>query len=168
MTEFLNTESLFILENICIQTVKKRITRELNLLPNLCSSISIHIDETYNLPTVTVEDKETKTIYSFIITNTYPFTIPRVKINFIPYREFLTINSIGFSSNLKKVGDIYCFCCNSLTNENNWRPTVTMSHIIEEIRKYKKLRRYVINKIISDIIIKKYLTDDINLQSWLF
>ena len=170
MSEFLNTDSLYALENISVKSVKKRITRELQLLPELCSSISIYIDEKNNLPVITVEDKGSKSynIYSFTIDNTYPFRNPNIEINFIPYSEFLRINSIGFSNNLKKVKGIDCFCCNSITNYNNWRPTATMSYIIKEIRQYKKIRKDVINKIISDIIKKKYLNDDINLQSWLF
>ena len=170
MIEFLDIDSLYALETIFTERIKNRVIRELTTLSNVSSSIMFHIDDKKNLPVITVEDNQYDSfnVYSFIIDHSYPFRPPMVLINSIPYINFCRINTVGFCKNLKKVGNIYCFCCNTIIHSVKWSPTIKLSDIIMEIRKFRKMRRDVVNKIISDIIKKKYLTDDINLECWLF
>jgi ubiquitin-protein ligase len=167
--ELLNTQSLYSLESFELKRIKNRIIKDLSALSNVSSSIMIHIDDNKNLPVITVEDNQYNSyVYSFIIDNSYPFRPPVVMINSIPYINFCRINTVGFCNNLKKVGGIYCFCCNSIIHSVKWSPTVKLSDIIMEIRNFKKMRRDVINKICADVIIRKYLNNDIYLYSWLF
>jgi|LauGreDrversion4_1035100.scaffolds.fasta_scaffold26942_2 ubiquitin-protein ligase len=169
MTEFLDTDSLYALEIVSLR-IKRRIIRELIALFNVSSSIMIGIDNNKKVPVITVQDNlyNSYNIYSFIIHDSYPFRPPGILINSIPYIQFCRINAIGFCKNLKQVGDIYCFCCNSIIHSVKWSPATKLTDIIMEIRNFKKMRRDVINKIFIDIITRKYLIKDINLYSWLF
>jgi hypothetical protein len=166
--ELLDLESLYTLENISTQNMTNRIIKDINLLSEFSSSISIHIDEEKGLPVITVHDLKYNiyNVYSFVINSSYPFTPPPVFINSISYNKFCKINTIGFSKNLKKIVNIYCFCCNSILN--NWSPVNNFGDIIREIRYFKKLRTDVINKIFADVIIRKYLINEIDLYCWLY
>jgi len=168
--EFLDTNSLFILNNITDTSIKKRIMREFNPLLENSLKPSINMDYDKKLPVITIEDINYSSfnIYSFIIDKSYPFRPPSVFINSIPYIEFCRINTIGFCKNLKKVSNIYCFCCNTIIHTTKWTPTTKIYDIIVEIRNFKKIRRDVINKIFIDVIKRKYLNKDIEIYSWLF
>lgn len=167
---FLDQNSLFILNNIRDTTIKNRLIREFNTLLEDILDISINMDYEKSLPVITIKDNKYSSfnIYSFIIDKSYPFRPPFVYINSIPYIEFCRINTLGFCKNLKKVSNIYCFCCNTIIHTTKWSPITKIYDIVMEIRNFKKNRRDVINKIFADVITKKYLNSDINLYSWLF
>lgn len=162
------------LDNIISSAIRKRITRELNILESNPEfiHIKIEIDEKQILPILQVEDTKYKTnnIYTIRITNDYPFKPPKVEINSIPYSHFLFVKNSSPSVNyyLNKTRNIGCFCCNTVTCHSNWSPAVTSLNIFQEIRKYRKYKRDIINKIFSDKIKNKYLINDIDLDTWLF
>ena len=159
------------LENIGSKPVKRRITRELEKLNEHCSLISIdsELNETSNFDKhkyiVNILDSKNGLIYSIILSNTYPFKTPGVQINFRPYQEFLRI---GSTEQLKKIHNLNCLCCSTITCGNNWSPAFTMNNLIEEIRRLKGYKRDLINKLLSDKIKLRYLIDDIDLDCWLF
>ena len=165
----LNDADLLMLDNISIQTVKKRIKRELERFDDTCSLISIDNDyEDKNKSIITILDNTNNFVYSIIPSIYYPFRPPQVQINFRPYLQFLKINYLDFSVNLKKIYKINCLCCSTITCPDNWSPGFTISHIIQEARKFKDYKLTLIKKMMSDKIKLKYLIQDIDLDSWLF
>jgi ubiquitin-protein ligase len=168
--DFLDSNSLYELNDISIQSIKKRIIKELVLLFENSLIPTVNVDHDKNVTIITVEDKQyvSFNIYSFIISSSYPFSPPNIFINSIPYINFFKINTIGFCKNLQKVSKIYCFCCNTIIHSSKWSPTIKIYDIIMEIRRFKKIRRDAINKILLDVITRKYLIKDICLYSWLF
>jgi len=153
--------------------VKKRIIRELKDLYKHYNVIVSDIDKDYNKnDTVTVSIFEElngkQQSYKFIINMNYPFVAPSVYYNNKKYSELLRCKSIYESNMLTLVKKIGCLCCSSYTCSNNWSPAVTMNHIINEIKYFKKCKRDIIYKIIADKIKCKYLIDDIDLESYLF
>lgn len=103
-----------------------------------------------------------------ILDPNYPFRAPKVQINFRPYYDFLKISSSKFTESLKKIHNIRCLCCSTITCGDKWSPALTTSRIIEEIRRFKGYKRDLINKLLADKIKFRYLIDDIDLDSWLF
>jgi len=156
----LNINSL--LQTIQNQTIKKRITRELHTLEDNCYILSIDINNNKFNYTISLQDNTNNLIYSFIFNHNYPFISPDVKINHKHYSYFL----INKYLNLKKIYKIDCFC-NTITCYSNWSPNYTINHIIKEIRIFMHYKRTLINKLFADKIKKKYLIDDIDLDSWL-
>ncbi len=99
----------------------------------------------------------------------YPFEAPKIFYQNKTYLDYLKINYTRKEYILlKKVSGHHCFCCHSYNCRGNWSPAVTLKKIIEEIYGIKKIKRNMINKICADIIKKKYLIQDIDLDSWLF
>jgi ubiquitin-protein ligase len=171
ITPTIHENHFLALENIDSKHVKNRISRELQKLEENCSLISIdnEFNESRNFDknkyTVNILDNSNGLIYSIIVTNSYPFKTPSVKINFRPYQEFL---KIGSTEHLKKIHKLNCLCCSTITCGNNWSPAFTMNHLIEEIRRLKGYKRDLIYKLLSDKIKLRYLIDDIDLDCWLF
>jgi ubiquitin-protein ligase len=155
--------------------VKKRIIRELNDLYKHYNVIISDIDKdyTYNRNAkITVSAFEElngkQSSYKFIIDMNYPFVPPSVYYNNKKYSDLLRCNSECEIRILKLLKGIDCLSCSSYTCRDNWSPAVTMNHIINEIKYSKKCKRDIIYKIIADKIKRKYLIDDIDLDSYLF
>ena len=148
MSDLLSSSSfLNDLEKCTVSTKKKRITYELNEIVNLYSSISINFEEKL---IITIEDNEYNNIYTFIIGQYYPFKPPHILVNSKPYLNILNTRSIEFEKQLRELKGIDCFCCNSITHNDKWRPTNTLQHLITEIRMYKKYREDVVDKIMLE------------------
>jgi ubiquitin-protein ligase len=173
-TNSLAEDILKTLEIIPFNTVKKRIARELQNLDENCSLISIEVDKNdkdksgHVKPVINIYDNSNGLIYSLTLDVNYPFRPPNVKINYIPYYEFLRIKFLPFTENLKKIYKINCLCCSTITCSANWTPAYTTNHLIEEIRTYKSYKRNLLNKLFADKIKVKYLIDDIDLDCWFF
>lgn len=174
MTTTLSQEHLLALDNIPFNAVKKRIKRELEKLDENCSLISIEVEKNDKdisrqcKPVLNIYDNSNGLIYSLTLDTNYPFSSPKVQINYRTYYEFLRVGISSFSENLKKIYKINCLCCSSITCGDNWTPAYTTNHIINEIRIFKGYKRDLINKLFADKIKIKYLIDDINLDCWLF
>lgn len=107
--------------------------------------------------------------YGFIISSNYPFNPPKIFFQNRPYLDFL---KMGYDLNIRKIFKQIvgqeCFCCHSINCSDNWSPAITLSRIIDEVKRIKGQRRQIINKLLADKIKCRYLIDDINLDEWLF
>jgi len=162
--------NLLPLELISNNLLKKRITREWNMLHDSPNNISIntYIDKRSNLPVLIIIDEKFKNnIYTIILNKNYPLEPPTIKINFKLYIDFLKLNNKSIEI-LKKIHYKDCLCCDSIVCPNNWSPSYSIYNIIQEIRKNISYKRDIKYKIIVNIIKNKYLISDINLDEWLF
>lgn len=154
------------------KSIRKRLTRELVSFYNNADELYIDsvVLNTIDSPIITIVDynNENVNVYEFEITQHYPFTPPKVKINKRMYNDFLRIHSTTFLHLLKKLKNYDCFCCHSYLCIENWAPAITIKQYIEEIRMFRKYKRELVNKKYADKIKDKYLIADIDLDSWLF
>jgi ubiquitin-protein ligase len=149
--------------------IRGRIKRELQELYKIYKDIDVDIiDDKLTISISEVIDNK-KHNYSFLITINYPFEPPKIFYQNKTYYDYLKNNYMHKNNYLiKKFLGHDCFCCHSYNCRNNWSPAITLKKIIEEIYRIKKIKRNIVNKIFVDIIKKKYLVDDIDLDSWLF
>jgi hypothetical protein len=155
-------------------SIRRRITKELTELSstsdeNMLCIESIQYDEKGVL-FITIVDYISENIntYEFYIGVNYPFSLPKIKINYADYIDFLRINTIRFQKILKKIKGIHCLCCNSYFCGETWTPVKKLKSIIDEIRIFRKYKIDIIHKFYADKVKDKYLISDINLDSWLF
>ena len=167
--------NLEILSVLNLSHCQKRIIHELTLLKK--QNWYIHLDKDIhqnktdkNIIITLIErgEKENNNIYNFTIDLHYPFRPPKVKINYQSYFNFLKINTTKFNHILKNTFHKGCFCCESIICGQNWTPSYRIETIIEEIKNIIKIRKNIIKKYYSDIIIQKYLISDISFDEWLF
>ena len=164
------TESLFQIKS---NPIRRRLTRELTDLQKMTNSNFLYVQSVEmnrkDIPVVTIVDysNENLNVYEFT-TDSYPFRVPKIKVNSSEYSEFLSIRTLTFQHLLKKIKGIACLCCNSYLCSDRWSPALKFSNIIEEIRIFRKYKRAIINKFYADKIKDKYLISDIDLDSWLF
>jgi hypothetical protein len=171
MDEQLIAKNTELLERSRINAIRKRLKKELDAMYNSFAQIEVEIPEDHKYQVtvyeITAENKMQK--YGFEITPNYPFTAPIVSFQGRPYKEFLRVlNTVTEYNVFKKVTGLSCFCCSSLTCRDNWTPSATLSRLIDEIRRVKKMKRDVVNKLMADKIKLRYLIDDIDFDSWLF
>ena len=170
---------LNLLNEISSDTIKRRVKRELVILSeyNDIEIVTISFDNK-GLPIITIADmnpsnnnnnnnNDSLSIYEIYISEGYPFTCPKIKINGEDYLAFLRIKTQKFSRLLKNITGLSCLCCNSYLCSENWTPVTTICKMINEIRNMRKKKRNIINKFYADKIKDKYLIDDINLDEWL-
>jgi ubiquitin-protein ligase len=154
------------ISNIKNKCIRNRLTYECkNMLP-IYNNIQVLYDEINNITTVTIYKDSKK--YTFKIAEDYPFRPPKIYYNNYSYAELLKMSGRAELLMLKKIKNRDCYCCASFCCSDNWTPTTTLTHIINEIKQMKKIKRDLINKMIADKIIAKYLINDINLDRWLF
>ena len=160
-------EQLSIIKN---SIIKKRIKREIEQLveSNICKMGDVSIE-------INNGDYETKLIlhlnskiYEFYIHKYYPFRPPKIYINNKQYLSCHTILSNNFRAKLREYAGIDCFCCETMLCSDNWSPKLTIKDILEERDKYKNACREVVHRIIVNVIIRKYLNNDINIIQWLY
>lgn len=152
-----------ILSNIKTKCVRTRLTNELaHFSPNEL------ILEYGEKETIIVTILDTVNVYTFCITDNYPFHIPKIKINNYEYIDFLKITSPIFQKLLRKICGLSCLCCESYVCNGKWSPAMRLTHIIDEIRQFCKHKRNIINKFYADKVIDKYLISDINLDQWFY
>ena len=141
----------------------RRIARECSNLyehfPNVVlSSISDKIEM------VVTEGKEK---YGFIFNNGYPFTAPQIYYNGESYLELLKINDKEEKNVLRKYRNTECLCCDSYYCNDNWSPSLTLKNIIDEIKEIVEFKKTIIHILLAEKIKKKYLIDDIDINSYL-
>jgi ubiquitin-protein ligase len=171
-----------LLNEIKRDQIKRRVKRELVILSedeNL-EIVTISFDNKGD-PIITIADmnpssnnninnnnNDSLSIYEIYISENYPFTCPKIKVNGEDYLAFLRIKTQKFSHILKNITGLSCLCCNSYLCSENWTPVTTLYKMIHEIRNMRKKKRTIINKFYADKIKDRYLIDDINLDEWLF
>jgi hypothetical protein len=106
--------------------------------------------------------------FEFIVNINYPFTPPKLNINFRPYLHYLNFKSSHFKEMLFTYKKIRCFCCKTILCGDNWVPSLTLKNILEETEHFKNICRDISHIIIINVIKRKYLIDDININDWLF
>jgi hypothetical protein len=159
------------LQSLNSKCISRRLKREFISMYKLYDEIlieeSLTSDNVINVIVYELVDNKI-VCYKFLIKNNYPFVCPTIFLNNRPYKSFLYGKTKYEDIHLKKFADLNCLCCASLTCLDNWSPRNTLNNIIDEIKYYKKIKRDLVFKIITDVIKFKYLIDDINLASWLF
>jgi len=151
------------------RAIKNRIKREIEDLYKIYKDVEVNLKDGELIVSISEVINNKKHKYSFLITMNYPFEPPKIFYQNKTYLDYLKINYTRKEFILlKKVSGHDCFCCHSYNCRGNWSPAVTLKKIIEEIYEIKKIKKNMINKICADIIKKKYLIEDIDLDSWLF
>ena len=93
-------------------------------------------------------------IYTFTVLSTYPFTMPILKINNIPYTNILKIIP-RYSPILNKYYGHDCLCCGSLNCINNWNPQQFLIKIIDEFKETLIIKKRVVILYFCQIIKQK-------------
>lgn len=159
-----------IIDNINSKRISRRLQNELKeLYKKNYEEVILHLDSITNtiiLYTRVNINNKSNTL-KFIIDYEYPFTCPKVYINGNRYNDYLRTKTSYESFHLKNTTGLDCFCCASITCQNNWTPITLICKIIDEIIYYRNIRRNFANKILIKYIKNKYLIQDIDIESWL-
>lgn len=157
------------LTNLANSSVIKRLTHEFKFLQNTNLQI-ISINITEELIDIKIQDNNyaTNKMYTFVLNHNYPFSQPTVYINNKSYTQFVTISSLLSLKMVKEIWGYECLCCNTYMCANNWRPTITLINIINEIQVYRNIRTAIMYKVLCKKIALKYLYKDIKLEKWLY
>lgn len=168
-SQSLDTDILLELDKIQKGSVKRRLTNELVVLANKGACIHVeYINTNIEFVTITIVLKGEDNVYHFDVTHDYPFKPPKsFRINYKNYKQYLKIDSHETLSQLKLYNGINCLCCHSISCGNKWAPVMRLYDFINEYKKMKKYRRDIINRLLAQKIIDKYLYYDANLVEWL-
>jgi len=166
------------IEIITSNPLKRRIKREFEelLLNEIIypETITVNFNENsqynksiYVISFIKVDDNK---YYEFYISFDYPFTPPKLNINFktYSYLYYLNIKSLEFKEKLLKYKKFRCFCCETKLCKNNWSPAHTMQIILDEVKLYISICEEISKRVIIDVIKRKYLIEDINIIEWLY
>jgi hypothetical protein len=157
------------LHMISNQMVRRRVKRELLDLVhfNICSLTGITIQPTDGKYMISILNKMDNRVYTMVITDKYPFAMPKYEINHRRYQLPHGILSEPFKQKIYTLFGIKCFCCESITCEHRWNAIYTFKHFIKEATYYNMCVRTVVLHLIVDVIKRKYLNNDINIIQWL-
>jgi hypothetical protein len=165
--------SCSVISNLPIQN---RVKNELLKLINTkyCEPQSIYFEDNVsvqyprNYCIINVFCKINNKNYKFIVSNSFPFTPPKIEIQSKPYSYYLNFYSIKFKDLYFKHRGLPCFCCVTKTCVTNWSPSITFIDIIDETIQYHNECREISHMVIVNVIKRKYLIDDIDIISWLY
>jgi len=159
-------------------SMRKRLIRELISLVNKDDNPIYLMDVNYNDTTnqhlkyfpysINLYENNTGKIYEILLSNTYPFSPPKLNINYKPYSDYFRFSSLTFKEALYKYKNIRCFCCETITCGDNWSPALTIQKLIDEVHKFHGYCKEITHRVIIDVIKRKYLISDINLIEWLY
>ena len=149
---------------------KKRIINELIKLQDM--GAYVHVDYLPDTKpcgiSVNVVLKEEDILFTFVVTNEYPFKPPdKIYLNNKDYKKYLLIESPKTLKEIQFYYGINCLCCNTISCYANWSPSVKLSNFIDEYKNFKKYRIQIIYYLLVPKIIKQYLISDINILQWL-
>lgn len=154
--------------------VRNRIKNELIKLINIgnidpqCISIEKSLDEDKEYCIINIVNIQNNKYYKLIITNSYPFVAPKLELQYKPYNYYLTFHSNYFRKMFYKYKGTSCFCCYSKLCHTNWSPSVTFLDIINETVYFHNECREIADRVMVDVIKRKYLIDDIDIITWLY
>ena len=117
-----------------------------------------------NVVLIVTENEEN---YGFIFKNTYPFQPPKIYYNCESYLDLLRITNNDERKILRKYKNKDCLCCDSYDCFDNWSPSINLTIIIDEIKSIVKFKKAIVHILLADKIKKKYLIDDIDINSYL-
>jgi ubiquitin-protein ligase len=157
---------------ITVPRIARRIIRELQDMKKIgiiCDDNSINItnyhEKDFNITFKNIKDNR---VYKFTITQNYPFSPPKLELNYKSYSSYLTLQSENFREIFCKLKGQRCLCCETLTCPDNWSPQFTLNEIIDEVDKFHKECREIADIVIVNVIKRKYLIDDVNILEWLY
>ncbi len=108
-------------------------------------------------------------IYSFIVTESYPFVSPNAFINDLNvYKNLFYLPTNRFKKILNYLTGFECLCCETYLCPKIWNPTITLLKTFEQLKEFRTHKYHIFIKILADQIKEKYLNRDINLDQWLF
>jgi len=175
LTTELSLRVLRELEYMPSNGLKKRIANELITLHKTGAYVNVETmqnDENISIKNssiqITIILNNESTIYSFIVSNDYPFKPPsQIYVNYKDYKKKLYIQSEKTKNELNLFYGIPCLCCNTISCGNNWSPSIKLINFIDEHKKYKQYRVKILYNLLVTKIIDKYLYPDANLLEWL-
>jgi hypothetical protein len=160
------------LKECTIPLIARRIRRELQDMKNkgiFCDDNAITImkngEKSFDVILKNLKDNR---LYKFTIPANYPFTPPRLELNNKPYSSYFNVRSENFRKLFYKIKGVKCFCCETRLCGDNWGAPVTLLNVIEEVSLFHKDCREIADRVIIDVIKRKYLIDDINILEWLY
>jgi len=157
-------------------TSGKRLLRELEQLQEDKSivTVSVNVDTDKNIQVKLFDLKYVvNNEYIFNVPLSYPFNAPSLSIfddfsmNLCKYTDFLRVYNDDFRKYIKKSKGLNCLCCHSYLCSDNWNPSVKIIDFINEIRIFRSYKRSYLNKIFAIVIKRKYLIEDIDINTWL-
>ena len=158
--------NLLLLENSNVYSTssKRRIKRECEMLYETYSDLVLSYN---NNGKIEMEITENKNKYKFIFNNSFPFLPPQIYYNGDTYLEALRLKCDFQKKMVKKYKNKDCLCCESYSCHDNWAPSVKLSDVIEEIKCNINFKKTMMNVLIADKIKRKYLIDDVDINSYL-
>ena len=172
-SQSLNMDILLELDKFQKGGIKKRLTNELVEFSKLGAYMNVEyipdnkiINLSYIIITIVLKGEDD--VYQFELTHDYPFRPPKsFRINYKKYKQYLKIDSTKTLHELKLFKGINCLCCHTISCGDNWGPIMRLYNFIDEYKTLKQYRREIINRILAQKIINKYLYPDANLLEWL-
>lgn len=156
---------------IMSSTIKRKLKTELIELIDMGiinseEEINIDTDKNGNY-TVGFYNLNDNKHYEYIVPCGYPFSPPKLNINYKPYSTYLSFNLPSYKDLILKYTKMRCFCCNTISCPSNWGPQLTIYSFIKEVGNFRNISRKISYCVIIDVIKRKYLNDDINIIEWL-
>ena len=170
-SQILNSDILLELDKFQTGGFKRRLTNELVEFFKKGSYIHAEYTDTSTTSfiTITIVIQNDNNVYHFDITPDYPFRPPKnFRVNYKDYKRYLKIDSQKTLKELNLYKGLNCLCCYTISCGDNWSPAIKLNAFINEYKKIKQYRRDIINRVLAQKIINKYLNQDINLFEWLF
>ena len=159
-------------QGITVPGIARRIRHELQKMKNIgifCDDADISITKYFDRDFhIIIKNAKDKRLYKFIIPPNYPFSPPRLELNYKPYSSYLRFQSEKFTKLFYKHKGYKCFCCESVLCPDNWGPEITLSKIMDEVNAFHKECREIADIVFVNVIKRKYLIDDINILEWLY
>jgi len=157
--------NLLLLENSNVYSTssKRRIKKECEMLYETYPDLVL----SYNNKQIVMEITENKSKYKFIFTNSFPFLPPQIYYNGERYLEVLRLKSDFQKKLVKKHKNKDCLCCESYSCTDNWAPSVRLLDVIAEVKSNIKFKKTMLNVLFAEKIKRKYLIDDIDINSYL-
>jgi len=159
-------------QGITVPGIARRIRHELNNMKKngiFCSDEDVTITKYYERDFyIILKNLKDNRLYKFIIPPNYPFTAPRLELNNKPYSYYVKFNSNKFRELFSKYKGDRCFCCETILCADNWGPQLTLNRIMDEVDLFHKECREIADRVIVNVIKRKYLIDDVNILEWLY
>ena len=137
----------------------KRIQNEIPEILTVYPNISVF----YNKSHISIHIKDIQ----FILEPSYPFIPPQIIIKDMPYIKFLRAPSQRINT-LFQYFNISCPCCNTIICQHNWRPTMRINAIMNEIQCANQLKTKIKYKIAIDDICSKKNIDTNTIGRYIF
>ena len=160
------------MQEITAPVIARRIKNELqNMKKNgiFCNYDDVAIikydKEYYHIILKNLKDNR---LYKFIIPLNYPFESPRLELNQRPYSHYVKFKSDKFRELFIKYKGDRCFCCETILCPDNWGPQLTLNRIFDEVDLIYRECREIVDRVIVNVIKRKYSIDDANILEWLY